>query len=89
MVRSKTRSRNRSGSPEGKVSLEEDEMVTRPDKGLKDVPVPCYLDLDGVSAKELNIGIRMLKERNHEPPSFWTFLEFKQFPLQTFLGFRR
>jgi hypothetical protein len=34
-------------------------------RGLEDVPVPRYLDLDCVSAKELNIGIGMLKERNH------------------------
>ena len=56
-------------------------MVIQLNKGLEDVPVPCYLDLDGVSAKELNIGIRMVKERNHEPPSFRTFLNFKKFPL--------
>jgi len=62
-------------------------MVIQLNKGLEDVPVPCYLDLDGMSAKELYIGIGMLKERNHEAPSFWTLLNLKKFPLQTFLVF--
>lgn len=64
-------------------------MVIQRNKGLQDVPVPCYLDLDGVSAKELDIGIGVLKERNHKPPSFRTFLDFKKFSLQTLLVFWR
>ena len=80
-MRFKTRSRRRSGSPWGKASLEERKMEIRFNKDLEDVPVPCYLDLDGVSAKELNIWIGMLKERNHEAPSFRTLLNFKELPL--------
>ena len=64
-------------------------MGVRLNKGLEDVPVPCYLDLDSVSAKELNVGVGMLKERNDESPSLRTFLNFKKFALQTFLVFRR
>ena len=64
-------------------------MVIQLNEWLEDVPVPCYLDLYGVSAKELNVGIRMLEERNHKPPSFRTFLGFKEFSLQTFLVFCR
>lgn len=85
MVRSKTRSRSCSGSPGGRVSLEGFKIARKLDKRSEDVPVPCYLDLDGVSAKELDIGIGMLKERNHEAPSFRTFLNFKQFSLHAFL----
>lgn len=56
-------------------------MGIRLNKGLEDVPIPCYLDLDGVSAKELNIGIGVLKERNDEAPGLRTFLNFEKFGL--------
>jgi len=56
-------------------------MAHKLNKGLEDVPVSSYLDLYGVGAKELNIGIGVLKERNHEAPSFRTFLNFKKFTL--------
>ena len=56
-------------------------MRDRVSGGLEDVPVPCYLDLDGVGAKELNIRIGMLEEGNHEAPGFRTFLSFEKFSL--------
>lgn len=56
-------------------------MAHQLNKSLEDVPIPCYFDLDGVSAKELDIGIGVLKERNHEAPSFRTFLNFEKFTL--------
>lgn len=56
-------------------------MAHEVDKGLEDVPVSSYLDLYCVGAKELNIGIGMLKERNHKAPSFRTFLDFEKFTL--------
>jgi len=56
-------------------------MAHKLDKGLEDVPVSSYLDLDGVGAKELNIGIGVLKERDHEAPGFRTFLDFEKFTL--------
>ena len=56
-------------------------MANKLEKGLEDVPVSSYLDLDCMGAKELNIGIWVLKERNDEAPSFWTFLNLKKFTL--------
>ena len=56
-------------------------MAHKLNRWLEDVPVSSYLDLYGVCAKELNVGIGVLEERNHEAPGFRTFLNFEKFTL--------
>lgn len=64
-------------------------MCVRRPRSLRDAddpPISGDFDLDGVCAKELDVGVVVVEKRDDQAPCLVSFLYVKEFLLKTPLG---